>query len=185
MKMRQLFRKLNQLILAFLLLFPCISRAESSPPVPPVTFPFDLSKQDSTVNQEFRIREYRSYYIALRFDHSGGDDAKHLLPLVGEGGRSPDGSYVYPGIIIPIRLKVIRLEAGKDPETIDDETVETKSFYSAVTGALFREIIAINLKPGVYRLEASTVKDSLEFAGRSFGLVIEPDTQMKFLPDSK
>jgi hypothetical protein len=78
---------LKVLIAAFLIIFICMTVCEAfswfsstspstSLPTPVVKWPFDVSKRDSKVNQEFRIRDYRSYYFALRFDYvtKGPDD---------------------------------------------------------------------------------------------------------------
>lgn len=106
------------------------------------------------------------------------------MALVGDGGRTPDWRYVHPGVIVPIHVQIIRLETGKDPETVYDRTVETKGVYAYRSGALLREIMIIDLKPGIYRVEANTNKDSPEFTGTPSYLLIEPHSQLKFIPNS-
>ena len=153
-----------------------------SPPVPRVKFPFDVSKRDSTVNQEIRIREYRSYYVAIQFDYFGVSDQKRVMALVGDGGVRPDGGYANPGVIVPVHIKIIRLETGKDSETVYDDIIETQGIYSIGSGDFTRDIIIIDLKPGIYRVEANTIKDSPEFKGTPSHLLIEHHFQLKFIP---
>ena len=178
------------LIAAFLMLFTWLPKASfaESPPVPVVKFPFDVSRQDSTVNQEFRIRDYRSYYFAILFDYFGSADKHRVFALVGEGGRLPYGRYDIPGVIVPVHIKIIGLETRENPETVYDGVVETEGIYAnsferkQTDGHYKREIIVINLKPGIYRVEASTTKDSPEFAGTPSHLLIEYHSKLKFIP---
>lgn len=186
MSRHEIIAKIRRLVMVFLMLFPCIPKAvlAKSPPVPPVTFPFDVSRQGSTVDQEFRIKEYRSWYFALQFDHFGGADSYRVLALVGRGGRGSDGSYAEPGVIVPIHMKITKLEAGKDPETVYEGTSRTAALYAGVRGALLRDIIIIDLKPGIYRVEARTVQDSPEFSGTPSHLKIEYEPNLKFIPNT-
>jgi hypothetical protein len=180
---------LKGLIAVFLILILCMTGSaafwSTSPPKPPVDFPFDVSRRDSTVNKEISIREYRSYYFALQFDCLDRADYDRVMALVGDGGRYPDGRYGHPDVIVPIHIKLIRLETGKNPETVYDGTVETQAIYAGISGALLREIIVIDLKPGIYRVEASTIKDSPAFTGTSSHLFIQYHPNLKFMPNRK
>ncbi len=184
--------KLKRLLAALLMLFPlltaCAALSQTSLPTPVVKFPFDVSKRDSTINQEFRISDYRSYYFALRFYHLGPPDAQRVLALVGNGGSEPSG------IDIPIHIKIFKLldTGNTPPELIYEGTVSTSNSYAGVGtwwppsghGAFLREIIAIDLKPGIYRVEANTIEDRPEFSGTPSYLQIEPHSDIKFLPNS-
>ena len=175
--------KLKRLILAFLIFFPlstaCAAFSTTSPPTPAVKFPFYVSKKDSTVNQEFQIREYRSYYFALRFEFSGQVDGQRVLVLVG------NGTSYYPGIGIPIHLKIFKLDSGSlPPELLYEDAIMTEGKYAAAFEKYLREIIAIDLKPGIYRVEANTLEDRPEFSVTPSYLQIEPHSQIKFLPGS-
>jgi hypothetical protein len=182
--------KLKRLIVAFLMFFPlvttCLASSPTSPPTPVVKWPFDVSKRDSTVNQEFRIREYRSYYFALRFNYFGqADEHRVFEQLVG------DGPSHYPGINIPIHVKIFKLDTGSLPsELIYENTITTKYCYrhgyewKQTDGNYIREIIAVDLKPGIYRVEANTIEDRPEFSGTPSYLQIEPHPNIKFLPSS-
>jgi hypothetical protein len=182
--------KLERLIAVFLLLSPwvtaCAALSTASPPTPVVKFPFDVSKRDSTVYQEFRIREYRSYYFALRFDYFGlADEHRVLEQLVGDGSRK------YPGIDIPIRIKIFKLDnENLPPALIYDNTISTKHYYvhgferKQTDGNYCREIIAIDLKPGIYKVEVNTIEDRPEFSGTPSYLRIGWHPDIKFLPNS-
>ena len=183
--------KLEKLIVAFILLFPCMTACaastSTSPPTPVVKWPLDVSKKNSTVNQEFRIRDYRSYYFALRFDYSGLADLDRVLALVDHDISSMRRT----GINIPIHLKISKLDSGSlPPELIYEDTILTKGKYAAAAewkkgdGEFLREIIAIDLKPGIYRVEANTIEDRPEFTGTPSYLQIEPHSKIKFLPKS-
>jgi hypothetical protein len=138
----------------------------TSPPTPVVKFPFDVSKRDSTVNQEFRIRDYRSYYFALQFNYIGYDDARRVFKLVG------DGSPTDPGIHVPIHVKIYKLDTGNSKaELTSENTVSTINYFvqgfehNPENGFYDREIVVVNLKPGIYRVEANTIKETPEFSG--------------------
>ena len=171
------------LVVAFLMFIFCITACAglqtTSPPTPVVKWPFDVSKKDSSVNQEFRIDEYRSYYIALRFDYTDRADNHRVFALVG------DGSAEDPGIAIPIHIKIYTLNAeNKSSRLIYKNTIFTKKHYvHGGDGNYRREIIAINLEPGIYRVEANTTENRPEFSGTPSYLQIEPHSQIRFLPD--
>ena len=164
----------------------CAAIPSTSPPTPVVKFPFDVSKRDSKVNQEFRIVEYRSYYFAIRFDYFGPADEKRVFALVGNGSRR------YPGVTIPIHVKIHKLDTGNlPPELIYENTISTKDRYAhgferkQTDGNYLRQIIVIDLKTGIYRVEANTIEDRPEFSGTPSYLQIEGHSELRFIPNSK
>jgi hypothetical protein len=177
---------LKRLIAVTLLFFPLVtacsaSSPTSSLPTPVVKFPFDVSKRNSTVNQEFQIRDYRSYYFAIRFDYVGQTDHDRVNALVDVN----ISLHKRTGIDIPIHIKISKLGAGSlPPELLYEDTILTKEKYASAFGYFLREIIAIDLKPGIYRVEANTLEDRPEFSGTPSYLQIEPHSQIKFLPGS-
>ncbi|MCX5864587.1 MAG: DUF5625 family protein [Deltaproteobacteria bacterium] len=180
--------KLKMVIMAFFMLLfwnPKTIFAQS-PPVPAVHFPFDVSRSDTTLNQEFQIRDARSYVFAIKFNYFGHADLYRVLALVG------DGSAQYLGLRIPIHLKILKLDAGSlPPELIYEDTMSTKEHYAhgferdQKNGSYDREIVTIDLQPGIYRVVANTIKDSQEFSGTPSQLLIEFHPNIKFLPKSK
>lgn len=177
------------LIAALFLLVPlmtaCAGLQSASPPKPVVKWPFDVSKRDSKISQEFSIDEYRSYYIALRFNYFGREDEYRVFELVG------NGSSKYPGIDIPIYIKVCMIsDENLTQKPIYENTISTEKRYAhgyernQTDGNYCREIIAINLKPGIYRIEANTIEDKPEFSGIPSYLQIEWHSKIRFLPNS-
>jgi len=185
--------KLKRLIVAFFMLICWNPKTifAKSPPVPAVQFPFDVSRSDTTLNQEFQIRDARSYVFAIKFDYVGPVDKKRVRTMVGGGGRYPDGRYGEPGVIVPIHITICKLNPGQAPESVYDGLFETQGCYAngfernQNNGHLDREIVTIDLQPGIYRVEANTIKDSQEFSGTPSQLLIEFHPNIKFLPKSK
>jgi hypothetical protein len=187
---------LKVLIAAFLIVFICITVCEaflwfsssSSLPTPVVKWPLDVSKKNSMVNQQFKIIEYRSYYFALRFGYitKGSQDriiadGLRVLALIDHDISTMKRT----GINIPIHLKISKLDnVSLPPQLIYEDTILTHGKYATTFGYHLREIIAIDLKPGIYRVEANTIEDRLEFLGTPTYLQIEPHSQIKFLPGS-
>ena len=132
------------------------------------------------------MREYRSYYFALRFDYvtKGTDDLSdhnRVLALV----NVDISTLKRTGINIPIHLKISKLDSGSlPPQLIYENTILTKGMYASCFREYLREIIAIDLKPGIYRVEANTIEDRPEFLGAPTYLQIEWGSNIKFLPGS-
>lgn len=148
--------------------------------IPPVrSFPFDVSRGDSTLDVEIQIREYRNYHITLKFDYAGDEDLSRVLKLVGRSNET--------GVIIPIHLKVLRIDQGVSPKSIYEEDVETRSHsahgFSEIKshGNYHRMIAVIPLKPGLYRMHVNTTKESPEFVGTPSHFTIEWDARMRSL----
>lgn len=148
-------------------------------------FPFDVSKRDSKVSQEFKIEEYRSYYFAVRLDFCR-EDKNHVLELI--------GNELLPGTYIPVHIKIYKLNTENlPPKLIYESSILTGGYYAhdydcdrgrTVDECYFRKITTINLKPGVYRVEANTIKNTSEFAGRPSYLYIQCHPKQKFLLDA-
>jgi hypothetical protein len=182
--------KLIKIFIAVLLMFiicmtACAGLQTTSPPTPVVKWSFDVSKRDSKIIQDFRIDEYRSYYIALRFNYFGEKDLYRVLSLVG------NGSSKYPGIDIPIHIKIYKLDTkNKSEELISENEILTKNYYAGgfehnqSNGNYKREIIKISLTPGTYRVEANTIEDRPEFSSTPSYLQIEWHSKIRFLPNS-
>ena len=154
-------------------------------------FPFDVSKRDSRVNEEINISENRSYYFALQFNYFGSADSHRVRELVGQGTPYPNERSNNPGVIIPIHIKISRSNPGQPSESIYDSLIETQGTYAhgfdmknQANGDYEREIIAVNLLPGIYLVEANTIKDSPEFSGTPTYLLMEWHPKIKFLPNT-
>ncbi|MGO9137260.1 MAG: DUF5625 family protein [Syntrophales bacterium] len=112
------------------------------------------------------------------------EDKKHFREIVGDGAHNPADNwrYVKPGVVIPIHVRITRHETGKDDEIVYEDTVGTEGMYASIKGSFLRCVDVVDLKPGIYRIEANAVKDSPEFSGIPSYLIIEPHWQLKFMP---
>ncbi|MBN1365804.1 MAG: hypothetical protein JW976_13425 [Syntrophaceae bacterium] len=146
-------------------------------------FPFDVSKRHSKVSQEFKIEEYRSYYFAIRLDFFSREDKDRVFELIGDE--------TLPGVYIPVYIKIYKLNVENlPPKLIYESSILTGGYYAhdydcnrdrTVDECYFRKITIINLKPGLYRVEANTIKNCSEFAGRPSYLYIQSHPKQKFL----
>lgn len=175
---------LRRIMASLLVLLPGIpqSALADALTIPPVrSFPFDVSRGDSTLDVEIQIREYRNYYFALQFDYAGRDDEYRVEKLVGGGSTYTDGKYEKPGIVAPIRLEIVRIDgdSSEGSKVIYKDTVESQGHYVhgfteiKFNGHYRRMLISIALKPGLYRVHVNTIRDSPEFVGTPTHLKIE------------
>lgn len=157
-------------LLGLLPWIPQIVKAEQIP-TPFMSFPFDVSRVGSSLDKEFRIIEYRGYNFELRFEFAGNDDLYRVAKLVGTGATYPDGRYETPGVVVPVHLKIFRIDDSENLELLFDQIVDSQGMYgSGSAGKKFhgdfrRKVALIRLKPGRYRFQAITLKDIPEFAG--------------------
>jgi hypothetical protein len=167
-------------IAALLALLPWLHRTAVAglPPVPPCSFPFDVSKRGNSLEEEFRVLAYRNFAFVLQFDYSSGSDLWRVLKLVGDGATYPDGRYAKPGISVSIRLKIYRTSSEKNPEPIFERTVRTEGAYGhgfgrGEDGNYRRMITSVGLQPGLYRVQVTSTEDAPEFVGTPSHLNIE------------
>jgi Domain of unknown function (DUF5625) len=153
----------RRVLTAVLALMPWLAKTAfgNSLPTPVTRVNFEVSRKRSAAVIGFRINRRRPYFIALQFNYVGRADSDRVLGLV-----------EYPGITIPIHLRLLRLEERGGASTlVFDDTVMTKDYYAhgfdkdQSNGNFRREILTIGLEPGVYRVEARTLDDSPAFAG--------------------
>lgn len=76
-------------MISLLSLFPWLSKfafaAGTDLPTAPCSFPFDASRMGTALDVQFRVKTYRNYIFTLEFHHKGGEDAKRVDGLVGNG----------------------------------------------------------------------------------------------------
>lgn len=175
----------------FTLLTPWMSALQAAgwPKGTLVAYDFDVSRKDVVLDRTFMVRDFRSYVLSLRFQYDGDADLYRLLALTGLGS-----SAAYSGYTIPVNIQLFQLADGTLDigKPIVDRFIETKSsFMHAFSppdykdGAFDREIITINLQPGVYRIRASTAQDSPEFSGTPCQLAVEAYANPRFVPNAK
>jgi hypothetical protein len=181
MKTAETIIKPRRRIAALLTLLPWLPRSAFAglPPVPPCSFSFDVTKRGNSVDEEFRVLEYRNYYFALKFEYSGQEDLWRVLKLVGDGSTYPDGRYAEPGVAVSVKLRVYRNSSDASPELIFEKSVKSEGAYvhgfsnKKFHGNYRRMIVPVGLRPGLYRVHVTTIEDAPEFEGTSTYLNIE------------
>jgi hypothetical protein len=147
------------------------TEAGASPKVPPQKFPFDASRAGLVLDEEFQVLEHRNYYFDLSFDYSGSDDLYRVAKLAGTGAKLRDGSYDTPGVTIPVHLKITATGDGSHSEILFDKTIDSQGIAAHGFGAkkfhgyFERRVATVELRPGRYRFQATTVRDVTEFSG--------------------
>jgi hypothetical protein len=144
------------------------------PPTPIYRFLFDASRRDSRINEEVRIPEFRTYTFGLEFDYTNELDLYRVASLVGDG---PGGR---PGVPIPIHLQILQSD-GITTHIVSDSDIDTAHRYrqgfsqKKYAGSFSRAVITINLKPGVYRIEANTLKATSDFSSTVSYFIVDYD----------
>lgn len=67
--------------------------------------------------------------------------------------------YVHPGIVLPVHLKIEKLDGAESTAKIMDQTFITAGAFSYGSTNRTRDITSVNLLPGKYRLTAEAVQD--------------------------
>lgn len=155
----------------------------------PLELEWDISKENSTLEQIFLVKKYFAYDIFLRFVNFSRtkDQFSDVEKFTGYGSRSPydlvhhkwvtweayrqmnplvqKGAYQVrydrPGTIIPIHIKIEKIDDQKNSTPLVDQTFNTEGSDNGYKGGLHRKITFIRLKPGNYKLTASTMQKTV------------------------
>lgn len=160
-------------LLALLALFSCLprfARADGEvPTIPPGrAFKWDIGPKDSRIEVDFIVTEYRVYEFDIGFGDKNDpeakvqpwrDDERNWIFIKGGRNKLNDGTYPYPSVVVPVHIKVEKIDASATPVLVTEQTVDTDKFHAG--GYLVkREIIRQKLRPGKYRVTAITTQDS-------------------------
>jgi hypothetical protein len=166
-------------ILAFFPWLPaCADDART--PKPPFFVPFEAQKAGNTFTTELRVVEHRNYIFSLALGTKEGgsmEDTIRIHKLAGEFGRDKNGKLVWPGISIPLKLKVSIVESSGERIIYDKEIHETEMIGTSERG--FAKLIDyIELKPGLYRIDIQSLKDIPELTESpiTFGIYGRPNS---------
>lgn len=160
----------RQLVIVMLVFLPWLTACTKS------DFPFEAQKARNAIEVKLWVLEHRSYVFNLRFMYKEEDleDRLRVKKLVGEYNRDNDGKLIEPGIPILLRLKIdVNDDSGLRP-MLDREISELmrtghgSDFYD-------KEIAAVILKPGHYRIMVESVHDVPELIGTPVMLHIGRD----------
>lgn len=176
------------IFIAMLASFPWISVCASDmrPPKPPLFVPFEAQKAGSIFTTELRVVEHRGYKFALLLKTKKGasmEDARRLMELAGKFGRDKSGKQpwggklLWPGISIPLKLKVSIIDASGERAIYDKEIHEEEVVGGGSMG-IEKLIDTIELKSGHYRISIQSLKDIPELAENpiNFGIYKWPNT---------
>jgi hypothetical protein len=151
---------------------PQSARAEM-PPTPIYRFLFDASRPDSQITEDIKIPEFRTYTVGLEFNYTNELDLYRVASLVGDG---PGGG---PGIPIRVHLRILQNDHNTDAPVFDN-TISTshryrQGFSQKYAGSFFRQILVINLRPGIYKIEVNTIDATPQFTAITTYLVVDYD----------
>jgi hypothetical protein len=147
---------------------------------PPLFVPFEAQKAGSTFTTELRVVEHRQYKFALLLQLKKGatmEDAKQLMRLAGQFGKDKNGKLVWPGISIPLRLKISVIDSSGEKITYDKEMHEEEEQGGGGMGEE-KLIDSIELRPGRYRVSIQSLKNIPELAENpiKFGIFAWPNS---------
>jgi hypothetical protein len=167
----QLLRRLG-VFLTICLSAPSLAFADL--PTAPVSFPFSLGQ--GTFTYEFHV-EYYTYVFTIDFAYADLEDQNRILDLLKKSATP-----------LAVHIKLVRLIHDSTAVwPIHDATIFTDQIYAIrpqgpQIGFVQREIVAISLMSGDYRVEVTAEHPSAELQQRPCRLEIS--TQKKYLPFS-
>jgi hypothetical protein len=166
-------------IAALLASFPWFVKSAMSDELlaPQTPVAFDINQRNNTAIINVKIPKARSYVITLRFPYKGIEEEHRVQQIVGFPGAGR-----FPGTSVAIAIKIFRLGDNKSPQLLLDKPFTTNTQYGHADGFFDREIVTVNLDPGVYRVEARTIDDNPAFAGTQVSLVVNYYAKLQFVP---
>lgn len=139
---------------------------------------FDIARRNNAATIDVKIPKARSYVIQLRFSYKGSEERRRMDQLVGR-----PGSTTVPGVPVGIALKLFRLVGNaRPPQLLLDKQMMTQARYVTAVDFDGREIVTVNLDPGIYRVEARTTDDNPAFVGTQVSLVVDYYAKLQFVP---
>jgi hypothetical protein len=120
---------------------------------------------DNALDQNISVVENRIYDIALLFSFANQAERNRVSALIGDGARFPSGQMGNPGVAIPIRVRVSSRTGSTGGYLYFEGTALTEGMSAFGEDAYVRTIAKVRLPPGIYRIQAWTVRDVPEFAG--------------------
>ncbi|MEK7995415.1 MAG: DUF5625 family protein [Planctomycetota bacterium] len=146
-------------------------------PIPPVSFAFDASKASTVVDTTIKVDKTRFYQFELLFRGARPADMAALNKLAGDaylGDSYVDKRYKPPdpGVVVPVRVVITA-----DQHVVYDRTVKTQGHYSFTRLAIHRRAGGIELIPGLYRIQVSTIEDIPELSAVTIEFSVSYDAR--------
>lgn len=138
----------------------------TSPPNPPLSFPFSVEKAGNKVESVFRINKERYYSFSILLLSKKGDkaDRERVRKLAGDPQVDMNGKPTNPGTQIPLRLK-LNLVTSAGEKTILEKEISEQKLWAQSEDGFSRLIDAAILKPGDYRVSVESLKDVPQLEG--------------------
>jgi hypothetical protein len=154
---------------------------EAAPQKPQeVNVPIDISRSETSITTDIKITEHRPYNFYLNIYYKDSPDLHRVMRLTGDGSRYPDGRYGRPGIVVPLHVKVTNTSGAVVYDEIGNaQGVDIHGFGWDKDGYLSRLVGGVELRPGVYRIQVSTIKKTPEFFDTrcTFSIRWHPNTE--------
>lgn len=140
------------------------SNSEAGASTPPIFVAYPHGKPNAELKLQLRILEARRYSVQLNYLYERGNAADRAIArrLVGGIDRDSAGKLLEPGVQIPVRIRIARLES--EETVLDKETLPV--LYSWNGESLNSLIAEVDLTPGSYSVVISSLKASAEVASR-------------------
>lgn len=156
---------------------------KSRPPEPPIYVPFDITKKGNKAEMTFRLKKDTGCVFGISFKYKEGDRGdkdrvRNLTGTQGRGRHDAHGNYFdvppeKPGIPTPIRLKIFFIIDNQFELIFDQGFEPVLGSWGANT--LTKIVKDILLKPGIYKAEIESLRDSPELIGEKIEFeVINP-----------
>lgn len=146
---------------------------KSNPPKPPISVPFDIAKKGNKAGMMIKIVKDTGCVFGITFKYKEGDqiDRARVWKITGSPERfrnDAQGNYIpvppeKPGIPTPVRLKIFLIINDDKSELIYDQKLDPV-LGSWGSDTLTKILVDILLKPGIYKAEVESLKDSSELA---------------------
>ena len=140
------------------------SLATATPNAVEVFLPIDVSESGSSVIADFKVTDERLYIFYLNVHYRNEQQRQQIVTLVGDGGRSRNGEYANPGIVLPIRLKLATSSMFEDV-TGNVKGVAGHGLGPHLSGEYVRQIHAAILKKGLYQMKITIPQGFAQFKG--------------------
>jgi hypothetical protein len=136
-----------------------------SPPDANLFVPFDASAAGSVFESRIRVRAERGYgfFIVLGFREGDRADEERVKRLAGLG-QVKIGESRLPLIPIPLRLKVVRIDGGKNSLVIDTK-INTNTTESFSEEYIWEQIAGFPLAPGNYQIRLESLENIPALSG--------------------
>ncbi len=161
-----------------------VAGADSGNPI--LSVPFDVSRENSVVEENFSISQFKVYFVEFLVSYTSQNEIRKMGQLLGGMGYGP-------GIIVPIQAKISEINNQGVPEKVlFDQRFDTSGWSTHQirdddnrSGEFGRIILNEGLKPGVYHLSIKTLAKSPAFMNMPVRLIIGFKPNVNYIQPNK